>query len=342
MTGAAPSAIARWTKPSTRPRCSRVISGPDVGVGLAGVSELAARHSLEEALGELVSDGLLHKEARSGKADLACVVVLVGRLLDRSVEIGVGEDEERRLAAELEGDRDDVLGRGLADQASGVDRARERDTADPGMGDERGSRLLSDPLHNVQDPRRQLGLLGEIGEEGAGQRRPLGRLQDGRASGGKGRTDFPGREHEGRIPGRDQRRDAGRVVADAVLDPVCLPGALLQVECQLGEEADVERTALHDPKPGGLEERAVVERLDRGQRLDVGLDQVGEPEEVLGAALGPERGPGGKRLAGGLDGCVHFGAITAGHIRERALVDRRKVGERLRGAKPLAPDEVLG
>ena len=32
------------------------------------------------------------------------------------------------------------------------------------------------------------------------------------------------------------------------------------------------------------------------------LDQLGDAEEVLAAALGPERGPGGERVAGGLDG----------------------------------------
>ena len=127
--------------------------GPDVSVGLARITELAARHSFEEALGELVRNGLLDEEARPGEADLTRVVVLVGRLLDGRVEIGVGEDEKWRLAAELEGNRDDVLGGGFPDQPRGVDRPREGDAADVRVGDERRTRLLPETLHDVEDAR---------------------------------------------------------------------------------------------------------------------------------------------------------------------------------------------
>ena len=208
-------------------------------VTFARIAELAVGHSLEEALGELVGDGLLDEEARRGEADLARMVVLIGRLLDSCVEIGIGEDEERRLAAELEGDGDDVLGGGLPDQPGGVDRPRERDAADARVGHERCTRLLPDSLHDVEDARRQASLRREVGEERAGERRPLGWLQDCCASGREHRADLPGREHEGRVPGRDQRCDARRVVADAVFDPVCLPGAPAQIERQLGKEANV-------------------------------------------------------------------------------------------------------
>ena len=131
-------------------------------------------------------------------------------------------------------------------------------------------------------------------------------------------------------------------MADAVLDPACLPRAPLQVERQLGEEANVESAAFHDAEPRGLEERTVVERLDCSQRLDVLLDQVGKPEEVLGSSLGAEGGPGGKRLARRLDGRVHFWATTTGHVGERALVNRRNVRERLRRPDSLTTDEVVG
>ena len=57
---------------------------------------------------KLVGDRLLDEQARSGEADLAGVVVLPGRLAGRCFEVGVGEDEQRPLAAELTGERDDV------------------------------------------------------------------------------------------------------------------------------------------------------------------------------------------------------------------------------------------
>ena len=50
-----------------------------------------------------------------------------------SVEVGVGEHEERRLAAELERERREVLGRGARDPACRRDRAGERDARDAGV-----------------------------------------------------------------------------------------------------------------------------------------------------------------------------------------------------------------
>jgi hypothetical protein len=49
------------------------------------------------------------------------------------VEIGIGEDELRGLAAQLQRDRHDVLRRGLLHEAAGGDRAGEGDVADAGM-----------------------------------------------------------------------------------------------------------------------------------------------------------------------------------------------------------------
>src|SRR5207248_7686135 len=55
---------------------------------------------------------------------------------DRVVELRVGEDEVRALAAELEGDPLDRLGREAHDLRPGGGRAREGDLVDAGMPDE--------------------------------------------------------------------------------------------------------------------------------------------------------------------------------------------------------------
>ena len=54
--------------------------------------------------------------------------------------------------------------------------------ADARVGDERGADLLADPLHDVEDAGREAGLGGEVGEQRAGERRPLRRLEDHRAA----------------------------------------------------------------------------------------------------------------------------------------------------------------
>ena len=140
----------------------------DVGVLVARVAELALRHAREEALVELVRDRLLHEQAGAGEADLAGVVVLVGRGLDRRVEIGVGEDHERALAAELEA-RPGVRfgGGGARDDRGGLVRAGEGDARDARVGGERGADLLAVALDDVEHARRQPGLGGDVREQRA-------------------------------------------------------------------------------------------------------------------------------------------------------------------------------
>ena len=54
---------------------------------------------------ELVVDRSLDEQAGAGEADLPGIVVLADHGLDRRVEVGVGEHEKRRLAAEEPSDR---------------------------------------------------------------------------------------------------------------------------------------------------------------------------------------------------------------------------------------------
>ena len=71
--------------------------------------------AVEAARGTRSATALLDEQARAREADLAGVVVLARRLARGRLEVGVGEDEQRPLAAELAGERDDVAGRGGAD-----------------------------------------------------------------------------------------------------------------------------------------------------------------------------------------------------------------------------------
>ena len=59
-------------------------------------------------------------QARAGQADLSCVVVLPGGLLRRRVDVGVVEDDERVLAAELGREGDEVASGRDADVAGGL------------------------------------------------------------------------------------------------------------------------------------------------------------------------------------------------------------------------------
>ena len=77
-------------------------------------------HALDGTLHEGVVDALLHERARRAGANLALVEGEHGEALERLVEElvvlveHVGEEDVRRLAAQLQRDGDDILGRRTA------------------------------------------------------------------------------------------------------------------------------------------------------------------------------------------------------------------------------------
>ena len=85
--------------------------------GVARVAEHVRVRVAAEALQERLADRLLDEQPRAGEADLAGVVVLARGLLGGRVEVGVGEHDQRALAAELARERDEVAGGGHADVA---------------------------------------------------------------------------------------------------------------------------------------------------------------------------------------------------------------------------------
>ena len=69
---------------------------------LGAAAHLQPAHLVGEPRGERVVHGVLHVDAVGAHAGLAVVAVLGGeRALDRGIEVGVVEDDERRVAAEL-------------------------------------------------------------------------------------------------------------------------------------------------------------------------------------------------------------------------------------------------
>ena len=115
---------------------------------------------LEHPRHELVVDRLLDQRARGARADLALVEGVEHEALDRLVEEvvvavhHVGEEDVRRLAAELRRRGDEVL-RGVAhDQAAGDRLAGEGDLRDALVRGERAPGLRAGAVDDVQDARR--------------------------------------------------------------------------------------------------------------------------------------------------------------------------------------------
>ena len=70
-------------------------------------------------------------KARRGDADLAIVAELANhRRLSHLVDVGVGEDDQRRVAAKLEAQTLDLVGRTADQLLADLGRAGEADLAD--------------------------------------------------------------------------------------------------------------------------------------------------------------------------------------------------------------------
>ena len=129
--------------------------------------------------------------------------------LDGLVERAVVEDDVRRLAAELERERD-VPTRELAlDRLPDLGRAGERDLGDPLAPHEvrTGRSVAGD---DVDDAGRDLRLAADVGEEQRGERRRLGGLEDDGVPAGERGRDLPRQHQKREVPRHDLRGDAER------------------------------------------------------------------------------------------------------------------------------------
>src|SRR5262249_41707117 len=139
---------------------------------------------LARALGQLVHElvvgSLVDEHARAGVADLSLVTEDSPEAgVDRRIEVRVGEDDLRALAAELEGDLLEVrLCRGVEKTSCGAYGSGEADLVDAGVARQRLSRRISVAGHDVDNAIRQTGLLPQLAELQRSQRSQLGRLED--------------------------------------------------------------------------------------------------------------------------------------------------------------------
>ena len=95
---------------------------------------------------EGVVDRVLDDRPAAGRADLAGMQEGSGQgVIDNGLEIGVGEDDVRTLAAELQGDLLHVAGRRPHDRAPGYPAAGERHQVDVATLGQRGTDPLARP-----------------------------------------------------------------------------------------------------------------------------------------------------------------------------------------------------
>jgi hypothetical protein len=250
--------------------------GAEVGGLVPGVALVEGARPFDEAVQELVPHGRLDEEARPGEADLPGVVVLLDGLGHRGVQVGVGEDEHRRLAAEFEADRGQVLAGGGGHDPAGRHRPGEADAAHPRMADEGVARLLADALDDVEHAGGQARFGGYVSQERGGEGAPLGGLQHHGAPRGQRRSDLPRGEHERSVPRGDEHGHARGVPGDVVGVAPGLEVRVTELGQPVGEEGEVVGHPGHDAASVGAQEGTVVSGLDDRQLLESGLDAVSD------------------------------------------------------------------
>ena len=131
-----------------------------------------------------------------------------------SVEVGVVEDDERRVAAELHRDAQHAVRRALCDSVRPTsvepvnDSLRSRGSSNSGSID---LRPACDVVTTLSTPGRQAGLLEDLRQREHRQRRLLRRLDDHRAAGGDRRPDLAGAHRQREVPRRDQQARPDRL-----------------------------------------------------------------------------------------------------------------------------------
>ncbi len=123
---------------------------------------------------EPVVDAVLDDQPAAGRADLAAVQERRGqRVVDRGLEVGVGEHDVRALAAELERDPLHVDGSRGHDRLPARETSGERHEIDIEALGERLPDAVARPEHEVHDTLRDAGLVEEPDEMDRRERRGL-------------------------------------------------------------------------------------------------------------------------------------------------------------------------
>jgi hypothetical protein len=289
---------------------------------------------------ELVVGRVLDQQAGAGRAGLAGILDRgIDHEQQRLIEFGVGEHHLGRLAAELQGHRAGVRGRGLLHETADLARAGERDVVDARVSGERGPGLLAVAGDDVQSTRRQARRHREPADLERAERGILAGLEHaGIAHGERGADAAPEDLHRV-VPGDDVAADAVRLtqgqhgVAGVI-------GNRLAVHLVGGAAVELEVAGERQGVGPGLAQRlADVARLEGGELLGPIRDQLSEPGQDAAALERRHAAPVAfERASRGLNGLVHLLGAAAGDLREALAVAGIDHGER--AADRLAPAPV--
>ncbi len=317
--------------------------GAHGGGGVGAVADLDFGDAVEEQAEELLCGGALDNDAACGGAPLAGAGVGGGGgAVGGGLEIGVGEDDEGVLAAELElGAGHDGGGAGL-DLASDIGGPGERDGLDAGVGEDGVAHGGAAAGDEVEDARGQAGVGEEPGELVADAGGEAGGFEDAGVAGHEGGGAFAARDVEGEVPGADDGGDAEGPAEAEGHDAVVGGGQDFALEAEAFLDLPIHfADGGVDFGEGFLEGLAVFCGEDGGDGLAAIAHQVEGLGEEGGALVRGEAAPGGEGGGGGVDGAgavfASGGGPEAGDFGEARGV---ALFEGCGGVNPASADEI--
>ena len=291
----------------------------------------------------------MHQRARRAGAHLALVQrehgeALDGLLLEVVVLFkDVLEEQRRGLAAELEGDRDDLVRRGLVDDLAHLGRAGEGDLGDAVGAGQRSTRLVAHAVDDVQHARRDK-VADQIHQVQDRRRGLLRRLEHDRVARSQRRGELP-RGHEQREVPRNDLADHTERLVEVVGDGVLVD--LAQATLLRAQRTRVVTEVVDGQRDVGGERLAhrlaVLPGFRHGELLEVLLHAVRDLQQHHRALRRGGLAPSGRGLVRGVEREVDVGFLTARDLAEHLAGDGGDVVEVLavhRG-DPVAADVVV-
>jgi ParB family chromosome partitioning protein len=292
----------------------------------------------DEAGDEFIVRLALHEHAAARTAILPGVGENAHRRLRRGfLQVGVREDDVRRLAPQLEADAFDVAGGELHDARADLGRAGEGDFSHERMRNEGFADFAARARQYLKRARRKPRLVRDRGEHHGRHRRWLGGLEDDTVSRRQRRRDLPTRDRKREIP-RHDRGDHAERLAKREIESAGGDGNRLSAEF-----SNRARVILEDLRPkrdlvAGVSDRlADALHVDLRQPMRHLANAARDGEEDLCAFSGRHVTPGlVERALRPAYRAIDIIARRARNLRERLL--RRRIDQR--DAVPVAAARV--
>ena len=213
------------------------------------------------------------------------------------------------------------------DETTGARLADESGSADRRMLCEELARTLADTVHQIHHARRNSGLRHDLREQCRGERAPLGGFVHNGAPGRERGRNLPRRQHEGCVPGRNNRHRSDRL-SRRVVQMLCgrqrqpIRGARSPIGKKTKIFGGTHSGAAHE-----AQRLSRIHTLDERNLLAARLYRIRNTVKD-GASLIPSLGtPGRESRFGRSRGCMHILLVARDDLVDHTRIDRRDIVE---------------